>query len=181
MVEKPFILKSKPTVATLFGLSRPSMASTYRDRTTEFRRLSDCLKEIGVPIDAAFDRDHTVPTTTQPTTSYRSEFNKKASRIGLGIHETSLKISKLSKLFHVTDQNGNNLTDESVISYIEQSLRDAQFVRSKGFDGLTLLELTGTDKVRLTMAELHHSSMDELNEKATWPMADSEEEFFVQV
>ncbi|CAM8959044.1 unnamed protein product [Rhodiola kirilowii] len=119
------------------------MASTYRDRTTEFRRLSDCLKEIGVPIDAAFDRDHTVPTTTQPTTSYRSEFNKKASRIG---HETSLKISKLAKLFHVTDQNGNNLTDESVISYIEQSLRDAQFVRSKGFDGLTLLELTGTDK-----------------------------------
>ncbi|CAM8984761.1 unnamed protein product [Rhodiola kirilowii] len=61
------------------------MASTYRDRTTEFRRLSDRLKEIGVPIDASFDRDHTVPTTTHPMSSYRSEFNKKASRIGLGI------------------------------------------------------------------------------------------------
>ncbi|CAM8944093.1 unnamed protein product [Rhodiola kirilowii] len=102
------------------------MASTYRDRTTEFRRLSDRLKEIGVPIYAAVDRDHTVPTTTQSTTSYRSEFNKKAFRIGLGIHETSLKISKLAKLFHVTDQNGNKLTDESVISYIEQSLGNAK-------------------------------------------------------
>ncbi|CAM8881119.1 unnamed protein product [Rhodiola kirilowii] len=74
------------------------MASTYRDRTTEFRHLSDRLKKIGAFIDAAVDRDHTVPTTTQPTTSYRFEFNKKASRIGLGIHETSLKISKLAKL-----------------------------------------------------------------------------------
>ncbi|CAM8879935.1 hypothetical protein QQ045_020203 [Rhodiola kirilowii] len=52
-------------------------------------------------------------------------------------------------VFHVTDQNGNKLTDESVISYIEQSLGDAQFVRSKGFDGLTSLELTGTDRVGL--------------------------------
>ncbi|KAL9687191.1 hypothetical protein QQ045_031589 [Rhodiola kirilowii] len=66
--------------------------------------------------------------------------------------------SRLSRyLCHVTDQNGNKLTDESVTSYIEQSLGDAQFVRSKGFDGLTLLELTGTDMVGLTMAELHHS------------------------
>ncbi|CAM8949302.1 unnamed protein product [Rhodiola kirilowii] len=70
------------------------MASTYRDRTTEFRHLSDRLKKI----DAAVDRDDTVPTTSHPTTSYRSEFNKKASRIGLGIHETSLKITKLAKL-----------------------------------------------------------------------------------
>ncbi|CAM8930047.1 unnamed protein product [Rhodiola kirilowii] len=42
---------------------------------------------------------------------------------------------------------------------LHQSLGDAQFVRSKGFDGLTKLELTGTDRVGLTMAELHHSSM----------------------
>uniref|UniRef100_A0A7N0ZUN8 t-SNARE coiled-coil homology domain-containing protein n=1 Tax=Kalanchoe fedtschenkoi TaxID=63787 RepID=A0A7N0ZUN8_KALFE len=73
------------------------MASTYRDRTTEFRHLSVRLKKIGGDA-VAVDRSETEPTASQPTTSYRSEFNKKASRIGLGIHETSLKISRLAKL-----------------------------------------------------------------------------------
>ncbi|XP_043717396.1 ACT domain-containing protein ACR8-like isoform X1 [Telopea speciosissima] len=87
-------------------------------------------------------------------------------------------------VFHVTDQNGNKLTDESVISYIEQviqkafdipSIQIAQIsvsvysyflikakmgfllhwlqslctcnsVRSNGFEDLTALELTGTDR-----------------------------------
>ncbi|KAJ4951284.1 hypothetical protein NE237_028116 [Protea cynaroides] len=50
-------------------------------------------------------------------------------------------------VFHVTDLNGNKLTDESVISYIEQSLGTCTYsVRSNGFDGLTALELTGTDR-----------------------------------
>ncbi|XP_077235563.1 ACT domain-containing protein ACR8-like [Tasmannia lanceolata] len=49
-------------------------------------------------------------------------------------------------VFHVTDQNGNKLTDESVISYIEQSLASSNAPRSNGFKGLTALELTGTDR-----------------------------------
>ncbi|XP_043696490.1 ACT domain-containing protein ACR8-like [Telopea speciosissima] len=49
-------------------------------------------------------------------------------------------------VFHVTDQNGNKLTDESVISYIEQSLGTCHSVRSDCFKGLTALELTGTDR-----------------------------------
>ncbi|XP_043717397.1 ACT domain-containing protein ACR8-like isoform X2 [Telopea speciosissima] len=49
-------------------------------------------------------------------------------------------------VFHVTDQNGNKLTDESVISYIEQSLCTCNSVRSNGFEDLTALELTGTDR-----------------------------------
>ncbi|KAG4135071.1 hypothetical protein ERO13_D08G193600v2 [Gossypium hirsutum] len=52
-------------------------------------------------------------------------------------------------VFHVTDLNGNKLTDESVISYIEQSLETTDPDRSHGFDGLTALELTGTDRVGL--------------------------------
>lgn len=52
-------------------------------------------------------------------------------------------------VFHVTDQNGNKLTDDRVISYIEQSLGTIHNVRSKGFDGLTALELTGTDRLGL--------------------------------
>lgn len=49
-------------------------------------------------------------------------------------------------VFHVTDQNGDKLTDESVISYIEQSLASNNAPRSNGFKGLTALELTGTDR-----------------------------------
>ncbi|KAL4325586.1 hypothetical protein GQ457_11G023300 [Hibiscus cannabinus] len=59
-------------------------------------------------------------------------------------------------VFHVTDLNRNKLTDESVISYIEQSLETTGPERSLGFDGLTALELTltaleltGTDRVGL--------------------------------
>ncbi|KAM7494144.1 hypothetical protein LguiB_028753 [Lonicera macranthoides] len=52
-------------------------------------------------------------------------------------------------VFHVTDLEGNKLTDESVINYIEQSLGTIQFTRLKCFDGLTALELTGTDRLGL--------------------------------
>ncbi|GMY30127.1 ACT domain-containing protein ACR8 [Fagus crenata] len=52
-------------------------------------------------------------------------------------------------VFHVTDQNGNKLTDESVISYIEQSMGSIHYGRTNGFTGLTALELTGTDRVGL--------------------------------
>ncbi|CAL5432864.1 unnamed protein product [Camellia sinensis] len=52
-------------------------------------------------------------------------------------------------VFHVTDLNGNKLTDESVINYIEQSLGTFDYASSKCFDGLTALELTGTDRLGL--------------------------------
>uniref|UniRef100_A0A5B7B7T8 Putative syntaxin-31 n=1 Tax=Davidia involucrata TaxID=16924 RepID=A0A5B7B7T8_DAVIN len=71
--------------------------STYRDRTSEFRSVSETFKKIGGI--AASDESQNDPATSKPpATSYRSEFNKKASRIGLGIHETSQKIARLAKL-----------------------------------------------------------------------------------
>jgi hypothetical protein len=73
-----------------------SMASTYRDRTSEFRSLTETLKKIGGGEGGA-----TAPPNQQPSTSQnsysRSEFNRKASQIGLGIHETSQKIARLAK------------------------------------------------------------------------------------
>ncbi|OMO80971.1 hypothetical protein COLO4_23848 [Corchorus olitorius] len=69
-------------------------------------------------------------------------------------------------VFHVTDLNGNKLTDESVISYIEQSLETTHPDRSHGFDGLTALELTGTDRVGIlsevfaVLADLQCSVVD---------------------
>ncbi|VFR01938.1 unnamed protein product [Cuscuta campestris] len=52
-------------------------------------------------------------------------------------------------VFHVTDFDGNKLTDDSVIKYIEQSLVSAPQSSSKCFEGLTALELTGTDRIGL--------------------------------
>ncbi|GLU05669.1 hypothetical protein SLE2022_227560 [Rubroshorea leprosula] len=55
----------------------------------------------------------------------------------------------LMDVFHVTDLDGNKLTDGSVISYIKQSLEPTHDARNYGFHGLTALELTGTDRVGL--------------------------------
>ncbi|KAL0409607.1 UNVERIFIED_CONTAM: ACT domain-containing protein ACR8 [Sesamum radiatum] len=69
-------------------------------------------------------------------------------------------------VFHVTDLNGNKLTDESVLSYIEQSLETAHYGRSKSFEGITALELTGTDRVGLlsevfaVLSNLHCNVVD---------------------
>ncbi|KAF4366576.1 hypothetical protein CsatB_004026 [Cannabis sativa] len=52
-------------------------------------------------------------------------------------------------VFHVTDQNGDKLTDENVISYIEKSLATIHYQKSNEINGLTALELTGTDRVGL--------------------------------
>uniref|UniRef100_A0A1D1ZI74 ACT domain-containing protein ACR n=1 Tax=Anthurium amnicola TaxID=1678845 RepID=A0A1D1ZI74_9ARAE len=49
-------------------------------------------------------------------------------------------------VFHVTDQFGEKLTDESDLSYIQQSLSAGNGARSGCFPGLTALELTGTDR-----------------------------------
>lgn len=71
--------------------------STYRDRTSEFRSLSETLKKIGGANEP--NNSYNGPSPLKPqAAAYRSEFNKKASRIGLGIHETSLKIARLAKL-----------------------------------------------------------------------------------
>ncbi|KAK1261603.1 hypothetical protein QJS04_geneDACA021176 [Acorus gramineus] len=49
-------------------------------------------------------------------------------------------------VFHVTDENGEKLEDESLITYIEQTLCATSTDGSDGEEGLTVLELTGTDR-----------------------------------
>ncbi|KAJ4848302.1 ACT domain-containing protein acr8 [Turnera subulata] len=70
-------------------------------------------------------------------------------------------------VFHVTDLNGNKLTDVSVINYIEQSLGTIHYnTTSSCVTGLTALELTGTDRVGLlsevfaVLADLQCSVVD---------------------
>lgn len=79
----------------------PPMASPYRDRTAEFRSLSQTLQKLGGGISTVnhnnnhLQNDHV--SKSLPSLSSRSEFNKKASLIGSGIHETSQKIGRLAK------------------------------------------------------------------------------------
>ncbi|KAH0931160.1 hypothetical protein HID58_008277 [Brassica napus] len=75
------------------------MGSAFRDRTAEFRSLSQTLKKIGgaIPSVHQAESDPTSSKRSSPGSS-RSEFNKKASQIGLRIHETSQKTARLAKL-----------------------------------------------------------------------------------
>uniref|UniRef100_A0ACD5ZRC8 Uncharacterized protein n=1 Tax=Avena sativa TaxID=4498 RepID=A0ACD5ZRC8_AVESA len=53
-------------------------------------------------------------------------------------------------VFHVTDRHGCKLTDESVISYIQQSLGTwTEPSQPSALEGLTVLELTGADRTGL--------------------------------
>ncbi|KAD5508320.1 hypothetical protein E3N88_16023 [Mikania micrantha] len=52
-------------------------------------------------------------------------------------------------VFHVTNLDGNKLTDDSIINCVEKSLGTIHSTRSKSIDGMTTLELTGADRVGL--------------------------------
>ncbi|GAU49512.1 hypothetical protein TSUD_306660 [Trifolium subterraneum] len=82
-----------------------STHSSFRDRTNEFHSITETFKKT-LP-------ESNEPTTTSTTTSFssssrseqhqssiaiQSEFNRRASKIGYGIHQTSQKLSKLAKL-----------------------------------------------------------------------------------
>lgn len=80
--------------------------ASFRDRTQEFQSVAEKLKKhfppsstSNVSISGGFDGSSS--STAQPTQSaapIQSEFKKKASRISLGIHQTSQKLSRLAKL-----------------------------------------------------------------------------------
>ncbi|XP_071693663.1 ACT domain-containing protein ACR8-like [Rutidosis leptorrhynchoides] len=58
-----------------------------------------------------------------------------------------ITLSQSVQVFHVTNLDGNKLTDDNIINCIEQSAIHSR--RSKSTDGMTALELTGTDRVGL--------------------------------
>lgn len=81
----------------------------YRDRTQEFRSAAAKLKKQPLPLSSVSDVSSTgvsdgtsifnaTALPMQPAAPVQSEFKKKASRISLGIHQTSQKLSKLAKL-----------------------------------------------------------------------------------
>ncbi|KAF3599037.1 hypothetical protein F2Q69_00033774 [Brassica cretica] len=72
-------------------------------------------------------------------------------------------------VFHVSDLNGNKLTDENLFRYIEKSIETSHYTKSESYTGLTALELTGTDRVGLlseVFAVLADLSCDVVEAKA---------------
>ncbi|KAK9742365.1 hypothetical protein RND81_03G167200 [Saponaria officinalis] len=74
------------------------VSSSFRDRTSEFRSLTETLTKIAVNSTGNDPPSARVAPEQPPSSSTKSEFNKKASRVGLGIHEANRKIDRLSQL-----------------------------------------------------------------------------------
>lgn len=81
-------------------------SSSYRDRTSEFNSVADRLKrnQSLAPSSnsskggAVSDGLAVQPEPNASSASTFSEFSKKASRVGLGIHDASKKVARLAKL-----------------------------------------------------------------------------------
>lgn len=86
--------------------SFPQTSSSYRDRTAELLSIAERLrKSQGGSTNGeisqggkAQDRNSSVPSAGIIPAGAQSEFNRRASRIGLSIHQTSQKLQKLAKL-----------------------------------------------------------------------------------
>ncbi|KAI3850417.1 hypothetical protein MKX03_031969 [Papaver bracteatum] len=77
-----------------------SAQSSYRDRTQEFLTVTERLKKSYPPggQNNVPSSSNSKPEGPRSGISMQSEFNKRASKIGYGIHQTSQKLAKLAKL-----------------------------------------------------------------------------------
>lgn len=72
--------------------------ATYRDRTQEFVKAVKSLTKTTPPApEVPSVSDALRLDSSNSAASNQSEFNKRSSRIGLGIHQTSQKLTKLAK------------------------------------------------------------------------------------
>ncbi|KAJ4955561.1 hypothetical protein NE237_012344 [Protea cynaroides] len=74
-----------------------SAQSSYRDRTHEFLNVAEGLKK-SLNSTSNGHSSSSKPEGLRSAASIQSEFNKRASKIGYGIHQTSQKLAKLTKL-----------------------------------------------------------------------------------
>ncbi|KAJ3694162.1 hypothetical protein LUZ60_009642 [Juncus effusus] len=83
--------------------TRAAQQSSYRDRTNEFRSAVESARKHFSPAPAAVLNGGASSSGSRlegskAVASIQSEFNKRASKIGLGIHHTSQKLASLAKL-----------------------------------------------------------------------------------
>lgn len=75
-----------------------SSQSTFRDRTQEFQSIAEQRKKSfssgSVPNGSS---SSSKSEEQRSVVAIQSEFNRRASKIGYGIHQTSQKLAKLAK------------------------------------------------------------------------------------
>ncbi|CAK9172287.1 unnamed protein product [Ilex paraguariensis] len=72
---------------------------SYRDRTQEFQNVAEKLnKSLSSGSNAGPSSSGSKADAPWSAVPIQSEFNRRASKIGLGIHQTSQKLAKLAKL-----------------------------------------------------------------------------------
>ncbi|CAN4076579.1 unnamed protein product [Withania somnifera] len=77
--------------------------ASLRDRTQEFQSIADRFKKSfssaqNGPISSRSSNTSSRSEEQRTTIAMQSEFNRRASKIGFGIHQTSQKLAKLAKL-----------------------------------------------------------------------------------
>ncbi|KAK2978218.1 hypothetical protein RJ640_024251 [Escallonia rubra] len=77
--------------------------SSYRDRTLEFQNVAERLKKSFSNAPSSSGDGGSKAEPPRSAVSIQSEFNKRASKIGFGIHQTSQKLAKLAK-FQYSDE-----------------------------------------------------------------------------
>lgn len=73
--------------------------ASYRDRTQEFRKTVENFRKSFSSAPDTSSSSSSAPYLDGPKSAVpiQSEFNRRASNIGLGIHQTSQKLAKLAK------------------------------------------------------------------------------------
>ncbi|TKY74670.1 Syntaxin-32 protein [Spatholobus suberectus] len=74
-----------------------SAQSSFRDRTQEFQSIAERLKKTGSAPNGQ-SSSSSRSEEQRSAIANQSEFNRRASKIGFGIHQTSQKLAKLAKL-----------------------------------------------------------------------------------
>lgn len=73
-------------------------AQTFRDRTQEFHSIAEQLKKSFSSRSVSNGPSSSSKSEEQRSAAtIQSEFNRRASKIGYGIHQTSQKLAKLAK------------------------------------------------------------------------------------
>ncbi|KAK9060743.1 hypothetical protein SSX86_021449 [Deinandra increscens subsp. villosa] len=82
---------------------KSAQGSSYRDRTQEFSSIAERLRKSlnGTPV-ANNGGGSSKANGPRSKAAFQTEFNKRASKIGYGIHHTSQKLAKLAKLAKMT-------------------------------------------------------------------------------
>ena len=83
--------------------------SAFRDRTQEFLSVAERLKKSFSSTQNGPYSSGSKPQDQRAAVAMQSEFNKRASKIGFGIHQTSQKLAKLAKCKHLNNQIFDNL------------------------------------------------------------------------